>query len=218
MTSRSEDPVTTPLPQSVALRAAENELQALRGSLRKAAEFIHDQAHDFAARYALALSLGLPLPTPAPTQHSLVDQNLNDALATVASEIGRTDNKTSFLLAFNGAVIAGLVGSADKVPLLCLVTGGLAVLVLAVSTVLLLLVVTPRLHGADRASFPYWARCDTQQIRAEMSDDRRADRLRVLSQIALPKFQGLGLAIRLSLAAVVLIVIAVIALIVTALA
>lgn len=51
-----------------------------------------------------------------------------------------------------------------------------------------------------------------------MSDDRRADRLRVLSQIALPKFQGLGHAIRLSLAAVVLIVIAVLTLTVTALA
>jgi hypothetical protein len=153
------------------------------------------------------------------TQPSLVDQNLKDALATVASEIGRTDNKTSFLLAFNGAVIAGLLGSADKdLPLLCLVAGGLAVLALAVSTVLLLLVVLPRLHGADRASFPYWATCDTQQILAEMSDDRRADRLRVLSQIALPKFQGLGRAIRLSLAAVVLIVIAVLVPIVTAFA
>ncbi|GHE34115.1 Pycsar system effector family protein [Streptomyces capitiformicae] len=160
-----------------------------------------------------------PTTTEPGAQSSLVDQNLNDALATVASEIGRTDNKTSFLLAFNGAIIAGLVGSADKdLPVLCLVAGGLAVLALAASTILLLFVVLPRLHGADRASFPYWATCDTQQILAEMSDDRRADQLRVLSQIALPKFQGLGRAIRLSLAAVVLIVIAVLALIVTALA
>ncbi|MFI9772158.1 Pycsar system effector family protein [Streptomyces sp. NPDC052415] len=160
-----------------------------------------------------------PTPTEPGTQPSLVDQNLKDALATVASEIARTDNKTSFLLASNGAVIAGTLGSADKdLPLLCLVAGGLAILALAVSTVLLLLVVLPRLHGADRASFPYWATCDTQQILAEMSDDRRADRLRVLSQIALPKFQGLGRAIRLSLAAVVLIVIAVLVPMVTAFA
>ncbi|MEU8480350.1 Pycsar system effector family protein [Streptomyces hygroscopicus] len=154
------------------------------------------------------------------TQHSLVDQNLKDALATVTSEIGRTDNKTSFLLAFNGAVIAGLVGAADRdLPLLCLIAGGLAVLVLAASTILLLLVVLPRLHGADRASFPHWATCDdTQQILAEMSDDHRADRLRVLSQIALSKFQGLRHAIRLSLGAVLLVVLAVLALIVTALA
>ncbi len=156
------------------------------------------------------------------TQPSLVNQNLKDALAAVTAEIGRTDNKTSFLLAFNGAGLAGLaglVGSAGKdLPLLCLVAGGLAVLALAASTILLMLVVLPRLHGADRASFPYWATCDTEQILAEMSDDRRADRLRVLSQIAMPKFQGLGRAIRLSLAAVVLIVLAVLALIATALA
>ncbi|KMS74228.1 integral membrane plasmid transfer protein [Streptomyces viridochromogenes] len=152
-------------------------------------------------------------------QTSLLDQNLKDALATVAAEIGRTDTKASLLLAFNGAVIAGLLGSAEKqLPLLCLVPGGLAVLALATSTILLLLVVLPRLLGTDRASFPYWATCNTQQILAEMSNDRRADRLRVLSQIALPKFQGLGRAIRLSLAAVILIVLAVLALIVTALA
>ncbi|GGN41288.1 Pycsar system effector family protein [Streptomyces fuscichromogenes] len=145
------------------------------------------------------------------TQPSFVDQNLNDALTAVTAEIGRTDNKAS-LLAFNGAVIAGLAGSADKhLPVLCLAAGGLAVLALAVSTVLLLLVVLPRLRGTDRASFPHWATCDTQQILAEMNDDRRADRIRVLSQIALPKFQGLGRAIRLSLAAVVLIVLAVLA-------
>jgi hypothetical protein len=82
----------------------------------------------------------------------------------------------------------------------------------------LLLVVLPRLRGADRTSFPYWATCDTEQILAEMSDDRRADRRRVLSQIALPKFQGLGRAIRPSLSAAVLIVLAVLALVVTSLA
>lgn len=162
-----------------------------------------------------------PFPTTAEpgTQPSIVDQNLKDALATVATEIGRTDNKASLLLAFNGAVIAGLAGSADKhLPLLCLVAGGFAVLALAASTVLLLLVVLPRLRGADRASFPYWATCDTQQILSDMSDDHRADRLRVLSQIALSKFEGLARAIRLSLAAVVLIVLGVLALIVTAFA
>ncbi|MEV6841093.1 hypothetical protein AB0N17_42575 [Streptomyces sp. NPDC051133] len=66
MTSRSEATDTTPLPQSTALRAAENDLQKLRGRLRTVADFIHDPAHDFAARHALALRLGLPVPTPAP--------------------------------------------------------------------------------------------------------------------------------------------------------
>ena len=145
---------------------------------------------------------------------SFIDQNLKDSLDSVTAEIGRTDSKASLLLAFNGAVIAGLLGSADEqVPPLCLVVGALAVLVLAASTVLLLLVVLPRLRGTDRASFPHWAKCDTQQILAEMSIDRRADRLRVLSGIALPKFEGLRRAICLSLTAVGLMVIGVVALI-----
>ncbi|MDG9709701.1 hypothetical protein [Streptomyces sp. DH10] len=66
MTSCSEDTDTTPLPQSIDLRSVENDLQKLRGRLRTVAEFIHDPAHDFAARHALALRLGLPVPTPAP--------------------------------------------------------------------------------------------------------------------------------------------------------
>ncbi|MGR3935208.1 hypothetical protein [Streptomyces sp. BRA346] len=66
MTSHSEATDTTPLPQSNALRAAENDLQKLRGRLRTVAEFIHDQAHDFEARHALAQRLGLPVPAPAP--------------------------------------------------------------------------------------------------------------------------------------------------------
>ncbi|MFI9772159.1 hypothetical protein ACIHJG_35650 [Streptomyces sp. NPDC052415] len=66
MTSRSEATGTTPLPQSIDLRTAENDLQKLRGRLRTVAEFIHDPAHDFAARHALAQRLDLPVPTPAP--------------------------------------------------------------------------------------------------------------------------------------------------------
>ncbi|MEU8480351.1 hypothetical protein [Streptomyces hygroscopicus] len=65
MTSRSEATDTTPLPQSIALRAAEDDLQMLRVRLRTVAEFIHDPAYDFGARHALAQRLGLPVPTPA---------------------------------------------------------------------------------------------------------------------------------------------------------
>jgi hypothetical protein len=79
-----------------------------------------------------------------------------------------------------------------------------------------LLVNLSRLRGTDHVSFPYWARCDFQQIRAEMSDDRQSDRIRVLPQIVLRKYQELGRATYLLLAAVVLIVIDGVALIVTA--
>jgi len=57
-------------------------------------------------------------PTVTGTDH--VHQNLTDALNTVTTEISSTDSKASLLLAFNGAVIAGLAGAVDKdLPLSC---------------------------------------------------------------------------------------------------
>ncbi|WP_331718613.1 hypothetical protein [Streptomyces sp. NBC_00289] len=41
------------------------------------------------------------------------DQNLDAACATVAGVSARTDGKASLLLAFNGAVLAGLASVAD---------------------------------------------------------------------------------------------------------
>lgn len=46
------------------LRSAEEDLQLLRGRLRKVAEFIHDPAFDLEARRALAQRLDLPAPSP----------------------------------------------------------------------------------------------------------------------------------------------------------
>lgn len=45
-----------------ALRAAEDELQVLRGRLARVAAFIHDPAYDLTARTALAQTLGIPSP------------------------------------------------------------------------------------------------------------------------------------------------------------
>ncbi|WP_306920867.1 Pycsar system effector family protein [Streptomyces luteogriseus] len=65
------------------------------------------------------------------------------------------------MLAFNGAVLAGLATLADHdLPALTKAAGVLAVTALGAAAVLLLLVVRPRLGGDDRASFPYWARLD----------------------------------------------------------
>lgn len=100
----------------------------------------------------------------------------------------RTDSKASLLLAFTGAVLAGLASAADhQLPLVTKVFGALAVLTLGAAAVLLLLVVRPRLGGTDRASFPYWAQLDEAEIRASMTGDPRAARIRVLSGIALRK-------------------------------
>ncbi|GAA1143537.1 DUF5706 domain-containing protein [Streptomyces javensis] len=140
---------------------------------------------------------------------STVDKNLDTACASVVNEIGRTDGKASLLLAFNGAVLAGLASVADKdLPPATKVFGATAVLALAAAAVLLLLVVRPRLRGDDKASFPYWARIDEDKIHACMHGDTRAARIRVLSVLAMRKYQHLRRAVDLSLAALALLLMA----------
>jgi hypothetical protein len=140
---------------------------------------------------------------------STIDKNLDTACADVVNEIGRTDGKASLLLAFNGAVLAGLASVADRdMPPVTKVFGALAVLALGAAAVALLLVVRPRLRGDDRASFPYWARLDEDEIRACMDGDNRASRVRVLSGLAVRKFTHLRHAVDLSLAAVALLALA----------
>lgn len=144
-----------------------------------------------------------------PTTTSLTDKNLDAALATVQTEIGRTDGKSSLLLAFNGAALAGLAALAGQpLPMPTRVLGGMAVTALGAATVLLLLVVRPRLGGQDRASFPYWARLAETQIHACMHGDSRAARIRILSRIALAKFSRLRRAVDCILTALALLALA----------
>jgi hypothetical protein len=89
-------------------------------------------------------------------------------------------------------------------PAVTKVFGVAAVLALAAAAVLLFLVVRPRLGGNDRASFPYWARLDEDEIRACMRGDSRAACIRVLSRMALTKYRTLWHAVDLSLVALVL--------------
>ncbi|TXJ83333.1 integral membrane plasmid transfer protein [Streptomyces lavendulae] len=138
------------------------------------------------------------------------DKNLDAACASVANEIARTDSKASLLLAFNGAILAGLASVADKnLPTATKAIGALAVLVLGVAAVLLLLVVRPRLRGDDRTSFSHWAQLDEEQIRSSMEGDTRAARIRVLSVLAVRKYVHLRRAVDLSLAALALLALAV---------
>ncbi|MEU3550665.1 Pycsar system effector family protein [Streptomyces longwoodensis] len=143
------------------------------------------------------------------TLHPTADKNLDAACATVAGEIGRTDGKASLLLAFDGALLAGLASVADKnLPTATKAFGALAVLALGTAAALLLLVVRPRLRGDDRASFPHWARLTDDEIRACMDGDNRVAHVRVLSALAVAKFTGLRHAVDLSLTALVLLTLA----------
>ncbi|MCX4799905.1 DUF5706 domain-containing protein [Streptomyces sp. NBC_01242] len=143
--------------------------------------------------------------TTAPV--SVSDRNLDAACVTVTGEIARTDSKASLLLAFDGAVLAGLASVADKdLPLFTKTAGGLAVLALAAAAVLLLLVVRPNLGGGRiiREGLPYWAQLEESELRESMTEDTRAARVKALSVLAVGKYQRLARAVDVILAAIAL--------------
>ncbi|MEU8544743.1 Pycsar system effector family protein [Streptomyces sp. NPDC048717] len=145
------------------------------------------------------------------TEPATTDKNLDAACAAVTTEIGRTDNKASLLLAFDGAVLAGLASLADKkLPLPAQLIGGAAGLTLAAAAVLLLLVVRPNLGGPTPApgSFPHWAQLDADAIRISMDTDTRAARIKILATIAVAKYARLARAVDTILAALALLLVA----------
>ncbi|MFJ4633897.1 Pycsar system effector family protein [Streptomyces sp. NPDC088847] len=145
--------------------------------------------------------------TSAP--ESVIEKNLDSACVAVSGEIARTDGKASLLLAFDGAVLAGLASvTGRRLPLFTTACGILAVLALAAAAALLLLVVRPRLGGDDHASFPYWAGLTTSGIYESLTRDTRAARIGVLSVIAVRKYTLLRRAVDLSLAALALLIVA----------
>ncbi|MEU9943118.1 Pycsar system effector family protein [Streptomyces lavendulae] len=138
-------------------------------------------------------------------------KNLDAACATVSGEIARTDSKASLLLAFDGAVLAGLASLAGKnLPLPAQFVGGAAGLLLAAAAVLLLLVVRPNIGGRTPApgSFPHWAQLDAGAIRASMDSDTRSARIKALSTIAVAKYARLARAVDTILAALALLLVA----------
>ncbi|MFF0386864.1 Pycsar system effector family protein [Streptomyces sp. NPDC004286] len=141
-----------------------------------------------------------------------VDANLAAASAAAESAINRTDSKASLLLAFDGAVLAGLVSAADRrLPLAAQLAGGTAVLALATAAVLLLLVVRPNLGGRGRVvreGFPRWAQLTEHELLAAMGEDHRLTLVRSLSALAVTKFRRLTRAVDVILTALALLLVA----------
>ncbi|MFI1408324.1 Pycsar system effector family protein [Streptomyces sp. NPDC020707] len=138
------------------------------------------------------------------------DHNLDAACAHVSGEIARTDGKSSLLLAFTGAVLAGLASLVGQpLPVFSLACVTTAVLALMAASVLLM-VVRPRLRGGGRESFPAWARMSEAEIREALHGDVRAARIQILSRIAVRKFGHLQWAVDLILLALAMLLLAVI--------
>ncbi|MFE2024613.1 Pycsar system effector family protein [Streptomyces hygroscopicus] len=139
-----------------------------------------------------------------------LDSNLAAAHAEVKAEISRTDSKASLLLAFIGAVLAGVwaVASDTHLPTPAYVVGGVGVLLLVTAAGLLLRVVRPNLSSAAVAGFPLWARLTADQVRAVLAEDRRAEDITNLSRLAMAKHAALQRAIDVTRVAGALLVMA----------
>ncbi|MFJ9040431.1 Pycsar system effector family protein [Streptomyces sp. NPDC102406] len=124
-------------------------------------------------------------------------RDLPAAHAEVKAEITRTDSKASLLLAFIGAVLAGVWSASQNLPLTAavLVPGLAGIAVLLGAAALLLSSVRPNLSG--RHGFPLWATLTPEQIREAVATDIATD-IAGLSRIAVTKFTALRRAIDLT--------------------
>ncbi|WP_251094526.1 Pycsar system effector family protein [Streptomyces sp. Caat 7-52] len=134
-------------------------------------------------------------------------RDLAAAHAEVKAEITRTDGKTSLLLAFVGAVLAGAwtVGHDLTLAWPARIAGGAGMAVLLAAAGLLLRSVRPNLSG--RHGFPLWATLTAQEITNAVSRDLAAD-IAGLSRLAVAKFTTLRRAVDLTLAGGALLVLA----------
>ncbi|QKV93886.1 integral membrane plasmid transfer protein [Streptomyces sp. NA02950] len=119
------------------------------------------------------------------------------ALAEVKAEIARTDSKASVLLAFNGALMAGVwtVATSLRLPPAALAVGAVGVGLLVAAAAVLLAAARPNLGGAQPKGFPLWATLPADQLRAALAGDDLAERVTRLSQLAVGKFARLQRAV-----------------------
>jgi hypothetical protein len=145
-----------------------------------------------------------------PVDPARVDANLDAARADVKAEIARTDSKVSLLLAFVGALLAGVwtVGTSRHLPAATVALGLAGTSSLLVVAGLLLWAVRPNLGGRRPVGFPLWADLTGEEIRTRLAGDDRAEHVAVLSRIAVRKYTHLRRAVDLTAVAGVLLVIA----------
>ncbi|MFJ4745417.1 Pycsar system effector family protein [Streptomyces sp. NPDC088775] len=138
------------------------------------------------------------------------EAKIQKALTDVTAEIGRTDGKASALLAAFSIPLAVLVAvvPGHDLPAFAAVLVGLGAAGLVAAMIVVLLVVRPRLGGANRGSYLHWAQCTPEEVVADLAVDRSVERIVELSQIAERKYRSLRLAIDITAASLVVLVLA----------
>jgi hypothetical protein len=134
-------------------------------------------------------------------------RSLTAAHAEVKAEIARTDTKTGLLLAFVGAVLAGVWTVARDLPLTipAYIAGGLGMVLLVAAAGLLLRSARPNLRG--RHGFPLWATLTAEEITTTVATDLAAD-IAGLSRLAVAKFTCLRRAVDLTMTGGALLILA----------
>jgi len=130
------------------------------------------------------------------------------AHAEVKAEITRTDTKTGLLLAFVGAVLAGVWTVAKDMPMTvpAYVVGGFGVAAMLGAAGLLLRSVRPNIKG--RHGFPLWATLTGEEITTALAARDMAADVAGLSRLAVVKFTCLRRAVDLTFLGCVLLVVA----------
>ncbi|MGW2599532.1 Pycsar system effector family protein [Streptomyces klenkii] len=145
-------------------------------------------------------------PTPAPDA-------LIRARTETSGEINRTDSKAAALLTAFGIPLAVLVAAVPgrHLPAGAATLVGLGAVGLVAAMLVVLLVVRPRLGGDTRGSFLDWADRTPEEVLADLTVERHAERIIAQSRIARTKFRALRLAIDITAGALTALVLALLA-------
>ncbi|MFI0241158.1 Pycsar system effector family protein [Streptomyces sp. NPDC016845] len=136
-------------------------------------------------------------------------KNLDEALATLMSELNRADAKANTVLALTSLGLAFLAtrgGYADQ-PAAVLAVGASGAACLVVATVLLLITVRPaQVDKGDLEDWTRWATLEPAALVEHMRLDVRAKRIAALARLLKAKFRRLQHGVSFILAGLVLLI------------
>ncbi|MFI9206404.1 Pycsar system effector family protein [Streptomyces sp. NPDC053048] len=137
-----------------------------------------------------------------------LDARLAEADGTVHKEIERSEPKASAILSAFSLPLAVLVATipGHHLPPAAAVLVAIGALGLAAAMIAVLLTIRPRITGAPRGTFLYWATLDPsrpQDLIDDLLDDHRAEDVIRLAKLAREKHRRTRLAINTTVAALV---------------
>jgi hypothetical protein len=136
-----------------------------------------------------------------------LSDNLDSALKTTSGELVRGETKASILLAINSAALGFVATNLDSdQPPAVLITAATGAAFLLLATLTLLIAVRP--NAVDRSStslgWSRWRGMNSDELRAHLAVERRAETVIFLSRVVSSKFQMLRRAVNLILVGVIL--------------